>query len=84
MRRKGQVALVIAVTVASLPGCSAPAIEGYQIQAPPNGFIFDANSRQGRKIFPEREVLSEGAWWGDIRSDFAGLPTAKTDSSAAQ
>ena len=69
-RRPWQGAVVaLASAAALLPGCSAPAVEGLQVQEPPAGFFFDANASKGRAVFPEREILSQGAWWGDIRSE---------------
>ena len=69
-RRRGWQAVAIVMLVcASAPACSAPALEGYQVQAVPERFMFDANASKGRRVFPERVILSEGAWWGDVRSD---------------
>ena len=64
-----QAVAFVMLVASTAPGCSAPALEGYQVQAIPDGFIFDANVSKGRKIFPDRTVLSEGSWWGDVRSE---------------
>jgi len=52
-------------------GCSAPAVEGYQLQGTPEGFLF-AGARPGETgqgIVPGLRVQSQGTWVGDIRSD---------------
>jgi len=57
------------VVVLLLAGCSAPAVEGYQIQDPPEGFLYAANQSPGGGVLPRREVVSQGTWFGDIRLD---------------
>lgn len=48
----------------SIPvACAPPAFMGYQIQDPPEGFLYDASSTQADMVFPDREVMSHGAWW---------------------
>lgn len=69
---RGQVAFlltVLAPVLVGTSGCSAPAVEGTQIQGAPEGFFFDANAQRSRLVLPERDVLGQGAWWGDIRSE---------------
>jgi hypothetical protein len=43
--------------------CVSPPFRGYQIQDPPEGFLYDANSSEAQVIFPHREILNHGAWW---------------------
>jgi hypothetical protein len=48
--------------------CVAPAVPGYQLQDVPAGFLFTANAQTGVNVFPDRDVLSRGAWLGDIET----------------
>lgn len=51
--------------------CSAPAVEGYQLQGTPEGFLF-ASARPGETgqgLVSGLPVQSQGLWVGDIRSD---------------
>lgn len=60
--RHGSAAL--ALLLLSIPlACASPSFRGYQIQDPPEGFLFDASSTQATILFPDREVMSHGAWW---------------------
>jgi hypothetical protein len=43
--------------------CVAPPYRGYQIQDPPEGFLYDDDSSEAQVVFPDREMLSHGAWW---------------------
>jgi hypothetical protein len=43
--------------------CVAPPFRGYQIQDPPEGFLYDDDSSEAQVVFPDREILSHGAWW---------------------
>lgn len=43
--------------------CVAPSFRGYQIQQPPEGFLYDASSSEAQLVFPDREVLSQSSWW---------------------
>jgi len=48
----------------SLPAaCASPPFPGYQIQEPPEDFLYDASSTQDLMIFPDREVMAHSAWW---------------------
>jgi len=48
----------------SLPAaCASPPFPGYQIQEPPEHFLYDASSTQDLMIFPDREVMAHSAWW---------------------
>lgn len=48
----------------SLPlGCATPPFLGFQLQDPPEGFLFDPDAAQSVTVFPDREILSQGAWW---------------------
>jgi hypothetical protein len=61
-RMMGSAAL--ALVLLSFPlACVSPPFRGYQIQDPPEGFLYDANSTQAAMVFPDREVVSQGAWW---------------------
>ncbi|RMH12209.1 MAG: hypothetical protein D6701_13780, partial [Gemmatimonadetes bacterium] len=53
----------------TLAACTPPQFEGPQIQAPPEGFFYDANSSQARKVFDDREVLAEGAWLSNLADE---------------
>ncbi len=44
-------------------GCSAPPFTGFQLQDPPDGFLYDPDFEQEGVIFPDREVVVHGAWW---------------------
>ena len=62
LNRIGSAAL--ALVLLSVPlACVTPPFRGYQIQDPPEGFLYDANSSQAAILFPEREVIAHGAWW---------------------
>jgi hypothetical protein len=58
--------LVLTLAVA---GCSAPAVEGFQIQAPPEGFLYTVIQSPGGGVLSPREVVSQGMWLGDIKLD---------------
>lgn len=49
--------------------CSQPFLSGPQLQRQLRGFFYDANSTQGRNVFPDREMLRQGAWWSNIDDD---------------
>jgi hypothetical protein len=54
----------------ALAGCPAPAVEGYQLQAPPEGFLYAAD--QGgppASSVPGLEAVGGGLWVGDITLD---------------
>jgi hypothetical protein len=53
----------------AVTGCSAPAVEGYQIQAPPEGFLYVVNQTPGAGILAPRQVVSQGMWVGDFKMD---------------
>ncbi len=61
--------LCAALTVLALPGCSAPAVEGYQLQAPPEGFLYAAEQGFSGSVIPGRSPSGGGLWLGDIESD---------------
>lgn len=44
-------------------GCSAPPYTGFQLQDPPDGFLYDPDFQQEEVLFPDREVVVHGAWW---------------------
>ena len=52
-----------------LAGCSAPAVEGYQLQGTPEGFLYAQLQERSQGILAEREVEAQGMWVGDIRMD---------------
>jgi len=55
---------VLAVALLLFPmACVAPPFPGFRLQDPPDHFLYDANSGQAALIFPEREVMGQGAWW---------------------
>ncbi|MGW8265554.1 MAG: hypothetical protein ACWGSQ_04250, partial [Longimicrobiales bacterium] len=57
-------ATALLLVLLSVPAaCASPAFLGYQIQDPPEGFLYDASSTQADMVFPDREVMSHGAWW---------------------
>ena len=58
---------LMAVSVAA--ACSQPYLVGPQIQRQLRGFLYDANSTQGRNVFPEREMVGQGAWWSSLDDD---------------
>jgi len=65
--RRGRGATWVFLTTAlALPGCSAPAVEGYQIQAPPEGFLYVASQEASAGALTHRRVESQGVWYGDI------------------
>ena len=49
--------------------CSQPFLPGPQLQRRVVGFFYDANSTQGRNVFPEREMIGQGAWWSNLDDD---------------
>ena len=53
----------------ALAGCSAPAVEGYQVQAPPEGFLYVVSQSPSRGVLLERSAVSQGVWFGDIKMD---------------
>jgi hypothetical protein len=56
--------VVLAFLFLSSPvACVAPPFLGYQIQDPPEGFLYDDDSSEAQVVFPDREILSHGAWW---------------------
>jgi len=55
---------LLSLALLSLPSaCASPAFPGYQIQEPPEHFLYDASSTQDLMIFPDREVMAHSAWW---------------------
>ena len=48
--------------------CGERSIPGYQVQGVPEGFLYSANVDKEPDVFPDREILSQGAWLGDIRT----------------
>jgi len=50
------------LAVSALFGCTGPRMEGGQFKHPPTGFVFDANAREGRPVFPDREAIDVRAW----------------------
>lgn len=62
LKAPGAAGLLLAVL--SIPvACASPAFMGYQIQDPPEGFLYDPSSTQADLVFPDREVMNHGAWW---------------------
>lgn len=50
-------------------GCTAPAVEGYQLQAPPEGFLYAAQEAPSWSVIGARSPDGGGVWFGDIRLD---------------
>lgn len=50
----------------ALATCSAPAVEGYQVQAPPPGFLYAVNQAPGTGALSRRQAVSQGTWFGDL------------------
>ena len=48
--------------ILGLSACSGPKREGPQIPKVPEGFLWDANARKARNIFPDDRKLRQGAW----------------------
>jgi hypothetical protein len=67
--RGARVALGAALAILTLPGCSAPAVEGYQLQAPPEGFLYAAEQGFAGGGIPGRSPAGGGMWLGDIKLD---------------
>ena len=61
--------LCSALAALALPGCSVPAVEGYQLQAPPEGFLFTAQQGPTGSVIPGRSPDGGGFWFGDIKLD---------------
>jgi len=57
------------VSLGTVTACTNPTFEGPQIQDPPERFFFDANSTQARNVFPDRDLVRQGAWWSNISDD---------------
>lgn len=51
----------------TLAGCSAPAVRGYQLQSPPEGFLYVASQEASAGALAHRRVESQGVWFGDIK-----------------
>ncbi|HSW30350.1 MAG TPA: hypothetical protein VLH75_12775 [Longimicrobiales bacterium] len=54
---------------ATASGCSAPAVDGYQLQAPPEGFLYAAEQGFSGSGIPGRSPVGGGMWFGDIKLD---------------
>ncbi|MHB1194022.1 MAG: hypothetical protein ACYC6F_13355 [Longimicrobiales bacterium] len=67
--RGARVALGAALAMLALSGCSAPAVEGYQLQAPPEGFLYAAEQGFSGSGIPGRSPAGGGMWLGDIKLD---------------
>jgi hypothetical protein len=44
-------------------------VEGYQLQAPPDGFLYSAQEVPSGTLIPGRQADGGGFWFGDIHSD---------------
>lgn len=44
-------------------------MEGYQLQSPPEGFLYVVSQEPGQGPLPGWERLGQGVWMGDFRSD---------------
>ena len=58
----GQVPLVLNLLLFMMlwvGGCSAPRIEGSQVEKVPAGFLFDVNASAARLVLPRREMLDQ-------------------------
>lgn len=63
-----EVAVALAAVAAFwLAGCSAPAVEGYQLQAPPEGFLYTVEQGTPGSLIPGRRAAGGGLWVGDIK-----------------
>ena len=67
--RPGRAAACVLAAALALPGCSAPAVEGYQIQAPPEGFLYVVSQEASAGALTHGRVESQGVWYGDIKMD---------------
>lgn len=67
-RRVGAAACAVLAGLA-LPACSAPAVEGYQLQAPPQGFLYTVDQGRSEGVIPGRGAEGGGLWVGDIKLD---------------
>ncbi|MDP2958191.1 MAG: hypothetical protein Q8N53_17320 [Longimicrobiales bacterium] len=61
--------LGVLAAVLALSGCSAPAVEGYQLQAPPEGFLYVVSQEASAGALTHRRAESQGVWYGDIKMD---------------
>ena len=52
-----------------LAACSAPAVEGYQLQGTPEGFLYAQLRERSPGALDGRQVEAQGMWVGDIRLD---------------
>ncbi|NJD20440.1 MAG: hypothetical protein FIA95_14310 [Gemmatimonadetes bacterium] len=78
-RIRAQCRLAFALLSVLAPsGCAAPAVEGYQLQAPPEGFLYSAQQGPGGSVIPGRRPEDGGFWFGDIRSDEPGTTVSLT------
>ncbi len=67
--RGARAALCAALALLASPGCTAPAVEGYQLQAPPEGFLYAAEQGFAGGGIPGRSPAGGGVWLGDIKLD---------------
>jgi hypothetical protein len=67
--RRQWAVLCSALAALALPGCSAPAVEGYQLQAPPEGFLYVMDQGSSANVIPGRRAESGGVWMGDFTMD---------------
>jgi len=68
-RRSAARAALALLALSALPACSAPAVEGYQLQAPPEGFLYTVDQGPSGSLIPGRRAEGGGLWVGDIRLD---------------
>lgn len=71
-RPRGWTAQLLAAAAGAVwaaAGCSAPAVEGYQLQAPPPGFLFAASQEPTSGPLRRGDRTAQGYWLGDFHSD---------------
>jgi len=66
---RGEVAALGVLLVLASSGCTAPAVEGYQLQAPPQGFLYTAKEAPSGSMIRGRSPDGGGFWFGDIHFD---------------
>ena len=42
--------------------CQRPRFEGPQLQDPPSGFLYKNGAASAQQVFPDREIVQQGAW----------------------
>ncbi len=66
--RRPSTVLGLVGAILVLGACGEASIPGYQVQGVPEGFVYSANVDKEPAVFPDRVILGQGAWLGDIRT----------------